>query len=575
MKTFADYGIDVPRYAVGELDTVCPECSQTRKKKTAKCLSVNTDLGTWFCHHCGWAGGIQTDNVVRLHQRLYTKPKAAPLTDLPQTVVSWFRKRGIPETVLVRNKIGCGSVWMPQLDAEVTAVQFPYYRGQELINIKYRDHHKNFRMEKGAERILYGLNDISERTVIVEGEMDKLSLEAAGINSCVSVPDGAPTPETKNYASKFEFLEADKDKIQSVKVWIIAVDNDEPGKRLEDELSRRFGREKCLRVEWPEGCKDSNDVLINHGPDVLLNCIEEAKPYPINGAFTVLDLSGKIDRLYNQGWEKGVSTGYPSLDPYYTVRPGEFTVVTGIPNSGKSNWLDATTVNIADMHGWNIAMFSPENQPLEDHMARIIEKWCGMPFNHGPTERMSESALQVGKQWASDHFTWILPDDDQEWTIETVLDVARQLVFRKGIRGLVIDPWNEMEHLRPQGMSETEYISSALKRIRNFGRRYGVHIWLIAHPSKLYRDKDGEYPVPTMYDIAGSAHFRNKADNGLCVWRDLSDPKSMVVEIHVQKIRFRQIGKIGTAELAYNHVIGTYHELSKATSEIPPNYYGE
>lgn len=573
MKNFSDYGIDVPSHAVGEIDTTCPQCSADRKKRTARCLSVNADLGTFFCHHCGWSGGLQTDNVVKLHQRLYTKPKAKPKTDLTPVALSWFHKRGITDAVIVRNKIGCDMVFMPQVDGEVSAVQFPYYRGDELINIKHRDHKKNFRMEKGSERILYGLNDVGTQTIIVEGEMDKLSAEVAGYVNCVSVPDGAPTPETKNYASKFEFLNSDKDIIQSVQEWVLAVDNDAAGKRLEDELSRRLGREKCKRVEWPEGCKDANDVLLKLGPDAVRKCIEEAKPYPINGTFTTLDLSGKIDNLYEHGWEKGVSTGWPSLDKFYTVRPGEFTVVTGIPNSGKSNWLDALTVNLADMHGWNIAMFSPENQPLEDHMSRVIEKWCGMPFAQGSTERLDRNGLEIGKQWAGDHFTWILPDDDQEWTIGAVLDVARQLVFRKGIRGLVIDPWNEMEHLRPAGVSETEYVSGALKKIRNFGRRYGVHVWLVAHPSKLYRDKDGQYPVPTMYDISGSAHFRNKADNGICAWRDLADEHSQVVEIHTQKIRFRQIGKIGTAELAYNHVIGTYHELSKAAAEIPASYY--
>jgi len=417
-------------------------------------------------------------------------------------------------------------------------------------------------MEAGAERVLYGLNDIdSERCVIVEGEIDKLSVETAGVVSCVSVPDGAPSEAAKDYASKFAFLEADRERLDAVREWIIAVDNDGPGKRLEDELARRLGREKCRRVIWPSECKDANDVLRSFGAAVLREAIDNAEPYPLAGVFDVSDVSDRIDRLYEHGWERGVSTGWEEIDRLYTVRPGEFTVVTGIPNSGKSNWVDALLVNLAQAHGWRFAVFSPENQPLEDHMARMCEKWAGAPFAEGPTPRMDRESLRRSKEWVRDHFTWILPDDDSEWTVETVLDRARALVFRKGIRGLVIDPWNELEHATPNGMTETVYTGQVLKHIRQFARRNGVHVWVVAHPQKLYRDKEsGSYPVPSLYDISGSANWRNKADCGIVVWRDFKDSNTPI-EVHVQKIRFRQIGMLGMAKLRYQPSTQTYREL--------------
>ena len=568
-KTFSDFGIQLPAGASGEVDVTCPECSATRKKKHARCLSVNVEKGTWICQHCGWNGGLFQGGRAAsdLHWRkpVYVRPDPKPVPEShDQSLIEFMAKRGIPPSVIRRNRISLQTVYMPQVEDRVKAICFPYYRGEEFINAKYRDREKNFRMEAGAERILYGLNDIDpEMCVIVEGEMDKLSVEVAGITSCVSVPDGAPPETAKDYASKFTFLEADRERIESVKEWIIAVDNDGPGKRLEDELARRLGREKCRRVTWPEGCKDANDVLVMHGAQRLRECLDEAQPFPIAGVFSVEDLSDRIEHLYEHGWEKGVETGWEEVDRFYTVRPGEFTVVTGIPNSGKSNWVDALTVNLAGAHGWSFAMFSPENQPLEDHMARIIEKYARQPFADGPSPRMDMQTLRMAKAWVNEHFHWILPDDDAEWTIDTVLDRAKALVFRKGIRGLVIDPWNEMEHLCPQGMTETQYISRELKRIRQFARRHGVHVWVVAHPAKLYRDKDGNYPVPTLYDISGSAHFRNKADNGICVWRDFKNDMSFV-EIHVQKVRFRQIGRIGMAKLEYVKATASYRDPSPA-----------
>ena len=561
MKTFADFGIDI-RATAGEHDTTCPQCSAGRKNKRARCLSVNADKGTWLCHHCGWAGGLGSGEKrfdAPWQKPTYRRPEPALKPIDP--VMEFLADRGITREVAERNGVKAASVYMPQVEQHVGAIAFPYFRGDELVNVKYRDRAKNFRMEAGAERVLYGLNDIADTCVIVEGEIDKLSVEVAGIASCVSVPDGAPSEKAKDYASKFSFLEADAERLASVKEWIIAVDNDAPGKRLEDELSRRLGREKCRRVTWPSDCKDANDVLRSFGPGVLRECLDNAQAFPLAGVFDVTDVSARIVTLYERGWERGVSTGWDDVDQYYTVRPGEFTVVTGMPNSGKSNWLDALLVNLAAIHGMRFALFSPENQPIEDHMARMVEKYVGQPFSDGPTPRMTRETLRDGMAWANEHFTWILPDDDGDWTVETVLDRAKALVFRKGVRGLVIDPWNELEHSLPDGMTETIYIGNVLKHVRQFARKHGVHVWIVAHPQKMYREKEsGNYPVPTLYDISGSANWRNKADNGVVVWRDFGN-REAPVEVHVQKVRFRQIGKIGLAKLAYVPSTQTYKEL--------------
>lgn len=564
LKTWADFGIQIPAGRNGETDVTCPQCSPQRKKKHARCLSVNVDKGTWFCQHCGWAGGLgqgeqRFDPAWRKPQHRKPQPIQPKQLD---PVAHWFADRGIPRSVVERNRIAAVTVYMPQVEDHVGAVAFPYYRGDELVNVKYRDREKNFRMETGAERILYGLPDIEpDRCVIVEGEVDKLSVEVAGIRSCVSVPDGAPSEKAKDYASKFTFLEADSEQLEAVKEWVIAVDNDAPGKRLEDELARRLGREKCKRVTWPGDCKDANDVLRSFGAEVLRECLDHAEPFPLAGVFSVADISDRVRHLYEHGWERGVSTGWEEVDQLYTVRPGEFSVITGMPNSGKSNWLDALLVNLSREHGWRHAVFSPENQPLEDHMARMCEKWAGVPFAEGPAPRMDRESLRMAMEWVGGHFDWILPDDDSEWTIATVLDRAKSLVFRKGIRGLVIDPWNELEHAPPHGVTETIYTGQVLKHVRQFARRHGVHVWIVAHPQKLYRDKDsGNYPVPSLYDISGSANWRNKADCGIVVWRDFGNAQTPV-EIHVQKIRFRQVGKLGMAKLSYQPATQTYHEL--------------
>jgi twinkle protein len=282
---------------------------------------VNLDKGTWFCHNCGEAGGLGNDKKPDFVERpkVYVAPVETPKSDLPEQVVGWFLKRGISEAVLIRNKIAYGQSWMPQIGAETGAIEFPYYRDGELVNIKYRDGKKNFKLSKGAERLLYGLDDLNKSlTIIVEGEMDKLSLEEAGYPNCISVPDGAPSMESKSYSSKFDFL-ADP-RLDSVKRFVIAVDTDAPGKRLEDELSRRLGVERCARVIWPTDCKDANDTLKTHGSHTIHDCIEAALDYPVTGIFEVSDVVDQLDYIYEAGYELGISTGWKDVDQFYTDR---------------------------------------------------------------------------------------------------------------------------------------------------------------------------------------------------------------------------------------------------------------
>lgn len=570
MKTFTDFGICLPHGASGEVDVPCPQCSPSRKKKTARCLSVNVTKGAWSCAHCGWVGGLMQGarHVQEPWQRpIYTRPIEHPAPEqLEPAMLEWFAARGIPESVLRRNRICMESIYMPQVESRVQAIAFPYYRGAELINIKFRDREKNFRMETGAERILYGLNDIdSARVVIVEGECDKLAIEVAGITSCVSVPDGAPAINAKNYETKFAFLDCDE--VAAVREWVIAVDNDDPGTRLEQELLRRFGAENCRRVTWPDGCKDANEVLIRHGVEALRHCIECAAPIPIAGAIRISDLRKEIELLYAEGEGRGLTTGWPSFDELFTVAPGTMTVITGVPGSGKSNWLDALLVNLARLHGWVTAMFSPENQPLRQHAARLMEKYTSQPFRPGLIQRMSPQRREEALAWVDHHFHLIAPDDDADWTLEHVLSIAGALVRRHGIKAVALDPFNELEHTRPPQQTETEFIGASLKRIRQFARRHQVAFFVVAHPAKMLRDKKtGEIPVPSLYDIHGSAHWFNKSDNGLVVWRDKGDPKSPVI-VHVQKIRFREHGRLGAHPFRYGRAIGDYEELSGPKSQ--------
>jgi twinkle protein len=571
LKTWADFGLSFPDSFSGEQHSTCPQCSPHRKKKNVKCLSANGDKLTWICHHCGWAGTLKEgvdhkSDPFQWSKRTYRKPEyKPPVKKLPGHILEWFTSRGISEQTLARNNIGFEPVYMPQSEGFVEAIRFPFYRKGEVVNVKSRDLKKNFRLETNAERIFYGMDNVQgDAVIIVEGEIDKLSLEEAGFFNCISVPDGAPTPSARDYTSKFAFLENCEDFLNGIKTFILAVDNDEPGKKLEEELARRLGRYRCKRVQWPTGCKDANDVLVQRGSDELQGCIAQARDYPIEGVFQIADISDRIDRLYKEGIQQGEKTGWSNIDDLYTVRVGEFTVMTGIPGHGKSEWLDALMINLCIGSRWKFAVFSPENQPLERHFVKLAEKIMGKPFYNGLHQRMSWRELQMAKEELQPWFTFILPPEDQV-TIDGILDRCKHVILKKGVNGIVIDPWNEIDHQRPPNMTETEYVSYCLTKIRRFARQYSVHIWLVAHPTKLRKLDNGRYPVPTPYDISGSAAWRNKADNVMTVFRDIYSNR---VQIHVQKIRFKEIGKIGMEVLYYDKVTGVYRTTANYSEPI-------
>ena len=569
-------GIRPRSYREGGQKLLCPKCSHMRKHQSDPCLTltIDRDGAVWKCHHCGWSGSVseREDNRSARSQRrrqAVVKPTER-LGDPTPVLLQWFEKRGISEATVRRNRIWAARNFIPALGAETDCIAFPYFRNGELVNIKFRAlTEKAFAQVKGAEKILYGLDDIADvkHGIIVEGEPDKLALEEAGFRNVVSVPDGAPAEvkprDPGSDDAKFSFLVTCAADLNLLDKIVLALDNDAPGRALEEELARRLGKERCWRVRWPDSgdapCKDANETLLRHGAEVLRECIEGAEPYPISGLHGIFDFADETLALYHDGRQRGLSTGWKSLDEFVTIRPGELSVATGVPGSGKSEFIDALAVNLASAYGWRFALCSFENPP-EEHIAKLAEKYSGLPFWDGPTRRMSEAELQHTMAWIANRF-YLIRFDDEAPTIEAIIEKARAAVLRYGIRGLVIDPYNEIEHRRPSNMTETEYVSQLLGKVKRFAQHHGVHVWFVAHPAKLQRDNSGSRPIPTLYDISGSANWVNKADLGLVVHRDF-DKDPTRTDILVRKVRFKSVGKIGGISLRWDCATGRYLELA-------------
>lgn len=485
-----------------------------------------------------WIAG-RYNITIETTSKSYEKPPKR-LEKLSPETIQYFEGRGISNNTLLRLNITESKEWMPKAKTETRVICFNYYRGEELVNIKYRAKDKDFRLHKNAELIFYNINAIDGDTaaVIVEGEVDCLSLHEAGIYNAVSVPNGAGTGQLQlQYLDNCWKYFEDKEKI------ILFTDNDDPGRSLRDELARRLGKDRCYKIEYPEGCKDANDVLKKHGKQTIANMIDHAKRWPIEGVITMDDMFDTVEDYYNNGYPKGYAANIGEFDDLLTFSSGQFTTVTGSPGSGKSEFIDYISTSLARHHGWRFAVCSFEN-PAPIHVTKLMEKFIGLSFSFrkDPLHRMSRRDFERAVSLVDSYF-YFINILQADVTIQGILSKARELVLRYGIKGLILDPWNYIEHKVPEGYTETQYISEALTLIKEFAAKNDVHVFLVAHPKKLMKDpKTKQYPVANMYDISGSAHFFNKTDNGISVHRDFN---SGAVTIYVQKVRFSWIGKTG------------------------------
>jgi twinkle protein len=489
------------------------------------------------CHNgCGFKGSAA---VYSKPKKEYTKPLPR-LEKVSEKILKFFESRGISNNTLLRFGITEANEWMPQFEKETQVICFNYFRNEELTNIKFRGANKAFKLAKDAELIFYNLDAIKDDTtaVIVEGEIDCLTMYECGIHNAVSVPNGA-----NKGSQKLEYLDNCWQYFENKTKIILAVDGDEAGNSLKEELARRLGKDICCLVNYPEGCKDANEVLLKYGKEAVIGLINYATLYPLEGEMTIEDMGNELIDYFKNGYPPGCAAGIPTFDEYLTFVPGQLTMVTGIPGSGKDEFVNYITTGLAINHEWKTGVIGFE-EPPQVTVTKIIEKYAGKSFGFrkDPTQRITETEFEKGLLFVDNYFKFI-NTDEIDVTIEGIIEKSKQLVKRYGINCLVISPWNCLEHNIERGESETSYISRVLGKLLSFIKKYGLHCFLIAHPTKLQKDKNTKkYEVPTLYNISGSAHFFNKTHNGISIYRDF---ESNVVDIYVQKVKWSWLGKLG------------------------------
>jgi twinkle protein len=517
----------------GKVDTTCVFCSASRKKKNDKCATIYLDTAWFTCNHCGETGQLHSYKRKNQEQTFLKPPVERSPVEWSDGMVSWFGSRKITPDTLKRLRIGYGKEWMPQTKREMNVVKFNYFLHGQLINIKYRDALKNFKLFKGAEKIMYNLDAIThtKTCVIVEGEMDVASFFEAGIEVATSVPNGFNLKGDLNLdyiTTCYEFFE-NKDKIY------LAVDNDEAGRKGQAELIRRFGAEKIWLIDFKD-CKDANEYLIKYGKEALKQTLEDATQCPLEDVKTVKDIRKELREFYLKGHEQGYKINLPNFDPIFSCYLGTTIAVTGIPSSGKSDFVDQMCVGFNLMYGWKTAFASPENNPIKMHADKILRRTAG--FTPKTEKQLDSTDWMAVEDHVDQNFFHI--DFNDGYELDRTLKKIEELVKRKGIRVAVLDPFNKIRLKRSLNKNINDYTNDYLNELDMFARKHNILLIIVAHPRKMEKQSNGKRAEPDMYDIKGGGEWYDMMPNGLLVHRDY---ERNIVKVKVLKVKFSWLGQ--------------------------------
>jgi twinkle protein len=553
IEKYNQYGLDE-----GATKSTCPKCSNERKKKSIKCLSIDWSIGLANCFHCGERLQLHTYKKKDEKKKEYVKPKFQ-YRELSEDIIRWFETRGISQQTLSRMSITQGKEWMPQTKKEMNTINFNYFLGEQLVNVKYRDGKKNFKLVSGAEKILYNIDSIklTRDCVIVEGEIDALSFIEAEVFNVVSIPNGFNLQGNVN----LDYLDNYMDYFDNKEKIYLCLDNDEAGQKGKKEFIRRLGSDRCYIVNLGE-FKDANEFLCSKSPEELRKCLDNAELSPIEEVVVLNDMSEQLDDFWENGMDRGMIADIPDLDSHFSIDFGQYTLVTGVPQSGKSEFLDHLVVKYNLKYNCKVAYCSVENEPFIFHYDKIFQKI------YGCRPEGKYSIEQPSVKDVKDHITnnFFHVKFDKRYWLKDVLDKFGELVRRNGVRIFVLDPFNKIK-LKGGSSDVTKYTEEYHLLLDEFVKKYDAHLFLVAHPVKMSLKEGSQktYNMPSAYNLKGGGEHYDMSYNMLGVNRMYEE---RLVHVKTLKVKFKHLGENQhDCYLSYNTKNGRYEELEHQNVE--------
>jgi twinkle protein len=602
--------------------TKCPSCGGSRKPRNRhdRPLYVHVTKKFWTCYNCGWEGGVADEQELARQDRVKTYSGFDPKPKYSQAFLDYWNGRGISENTLLIAKVYERTMnWQVVRDGDDEAnpermrcmvACIPYIAMSALQNVKmrpippagyrpvdrFRQVPQEIRGEEGeavkasvptfcgidrtklydpdhsnAVKKLRGEETPILEVIITEGESDMLSWVEAGHLEVMSVPNGVQRTEVPDKDAKWaEYLRhpswvallarATNARSKQDVVFYLSTDTDAPGLELREKLAANIGEKSIIKIiDFPQGCKDANEVLVAHGADALRECKANARPYPTEAIVRPSDSLERIRVIYNEGYRPGWQCGLPEVDKALSFASGRFSVITGPPGCGKTSVMNFLLPHYANYSGIRICQYSPEQPAYRGH-AKIAEAMLRQSAAKGHPNQASLLTLERAIRNMDKWLVTINPErsalqrEGASSHLQGLLDLARKAQQTEGMDWLILDPWNKIEQTPERGESAHAYVGRSLSLIDDFCKATGMHVTIIAHPRKLSVDKAGNYARVNLYDISDSAHWNNMPRLGITISRDRYDsngnPIVSPTTMRVEKVSFEEDAQEGaTVEL--------------------------
>ena len=541
----------------GKKRAKCPQCGPTRsaKNQNDKCVNITSteDGYVYKCFHCGADGFIKSEQYTT-NIRQMDKPKNKLSSYRTDSVLSsYLDDREV--TARAREKLGIGFIesWLPGRKGipggQYESIVFNYFYLGKVVSQKLRsaDDNKLFRVA-GSTNYLYNgdclhKDELPEYLVWTEGEIDAATIVSCGIDNVVSLPNGSDSNLNilKNYAQ-----------ILQIKRHIIAVDNDEPGRKLAEKLIDKLGVSKCVSVDL-KGYNDPNDLAVNEGLQELFIQIIAAKNKMPEGIMPITKADrANLYKVMNEGLNEGKRIGVENIDEIMRYNSGRIRLYTGIPGHGKSTFVDWLSFELIRKHSWKFAIFSGET-PRDTHIRRLST----LRLNHPVQDITNTSLVDKALDWVNENY-FLFDTYGKYNNLGSILERAIWLSENIGINAVIIDNWTSIDRsVGKDSSTEIASIQNILNQMQALVKKYQLDIWLVAHPRKMGVRTDGTYNKPNGYDVGGSSGFYNTPCEGITVYR--LEGEENLVEINKWKARFDEEGKKGHALLEFNPRTRRYH----------------
>lgn len=275
-----------------------------------------------------------------------------------------------------------------------------------------------------------------------------------------------------------------------------------------------------------------------------------------NKVFTKSDLMKQLSDYLAKGKAKGYEIGLGCTDNLIRFETGKVCVITGIPQSGKTELLNFFNMRLNQLHEWRSVYYSPENHPIGVYLLQKL--LCNYKNEYIEFKDMIDSKYESDIDYLTTNFYFLNHDiiDD----IDIVLKEAESLINKdKKIKVVNLDPFNSFEH-QFSGHTETQYVGVFMNKLRKFASKNDVLVNLVAHPTKV---KEGE--KITGNSIYGSYNFFAKTDYAYVVHRHFD---SEIVDFETLKIKQKNLGSIGKYPLQYDWKSGNYSDSFSESNEL-------